>query len=113
MLTQKAYATYAPPGEYNIKDMYKSQWKQVQSLADTFWKCWKQEYSPDTEKTDEKPNVQEGDVVLLKDPQVKCNEWPIGLDTKVIPSDDGKVRKIEVKTIKQGTAKVYIRPISS
>ncbi len=41
LLTQKAYATSAPPGEFNIKDMYKSQWKQVQSLADTFWKRWK------------------------------------------------------------------------
>ncbi len=117
LLTQKAYATSAPPGEFNIKDMYKSQWKQVQSLADTFWKRWKQEYLSTLQTrrkwTDEKPNVQEGDVVLLKDPLVKRNEWPMGLVTKVIPSADGKVRKIEVKTIKQGTDKVYLRPISS
>ncbi len=51
--------------------------------------------------------------MLLKDPQVKRNEWPMGLVTKVIPSADGKVRKIEAKTIKQETVKVYLRPISS
>ncbi|XP_067309102.1 uncharacterized protein [Pseudorasbora parva] len=117
LLTQKACTVSAPPGEFSIKDMYKSQWKQVQNLADTFWKRWKQEYLPTLQTRrkwmDEKPNVQEGDVVLLKDSQVKRNEWPMGLVTKAIPSADGKIRKVEVKIIKQGTAKVYLRPISS
>lgn len=105
LLTQKACATSAPPGKFNIKDMYKSQWKQVQNLAYTLWKRWKQEYLSTLQTlrkwTDEKPNVQEGDVVLLKDPQVKCNECPMGFVTKIIPSADGKVCKLEVKAIKQ------------
>lgn len=51
----------------------------------------------------ERRNVQVGDVVLLKESQVKRNEWPIG---------DDKVRTVEVKVVKQGYAKVYLRPVS-
>ncbi len=31
---------------------------------------------------------------------------------KTIPSSDNRVRKVEVKIIKEGSAKVYLRPIS-
>ncbi|XP_041424892.1 uncharacterized protein LOC121395423 [Xenopus laevis] len=116
LLTQKACPISAPPGEFTLKDLYKCQWKQVQNLADTFWKRWKQEYlsSLQTRRKwkEEKPNVQEGHVVLLKDPQAKRNEWPMGLIVKAIPSGDGKVRKVEVKVINHGVAKVYLRPVS-
>lgn len=108
LLTQKACATLAPPGEF--KDMFASQWKQVQNLANTFWRCWKQEYLLNLQtrrkRTDEKQNVQE------KDSQVKCNKCPVGLVGKVIPSGDGKIHEVEVKIVKQGTAKIYLRPVS-
>ena len=60
----------------------------------------------------DRPNLKVGDFVLLKDAQVKRNEWPTGLIVKVLPSQDNKVRKVEVKVIKQGTPKVYTRPVS-
>lgn len=55
-----------------------------------------------------KDNIQVGDVVLLKDDQVKRNEWPIGL----IPSEDKRIRKVEVKVVKQGTTRVYLHPVT-
>ncbi|KAI7789365.1 hypothetical protein IRJ41_003871 [Triplophysa rosa] len=92
------------------------QWQHVQGLANTFWKRWRQEYlsvlHPRRKWTHDKDNVQEGDVVLLKDEQVKRNEWPIGLITKTFPSEDKKVRKVEVKVVKQGTSRVYLRPVT-
>lgn len=59
----------------------------------------------------ERPNIQEGDVVLLKDSQVKRNEWPVRLVVKAIPSADNKVRKVEVRVMKQETDKTYLRPV--
>lgn len=38
LLTQKAEAVSSPPGDYDLKDLHSKQWKQVQSLADVFWK---------------------------------------------------------------------------
>lgn len=92
------------------------QWKQVQCLADTFWKRWRQEYLTTLQRrrkwTAEKPNVKVGDVVLLKDSQAHRNDWPVGLVVKTFPSTDKKVRKVELKIVKQGAAKVFLRPIS-
>lgn len=59
-----------------------------------------------------KPNVREGDAVLLKDSQVHRYEWPIGLVVKASPSSDSKFRKVEVRIVKDGKAKVFLRPIS-
>lgn len=44
LLTQKVWPVSSPPGEYNLKELYPKQWKQVQALADAFWKRWRQEY---------------------------------------------------------------------
>ncbi|XP_067275269.1 uncharacterized protein [Pseudorasbora parva] len=115
LLTQKASVAPAPPGNFELGHLHKNQWRQVQMLADSFWKRWKQEYlstlQPRRKWTEERDNVQEGDVVLLKDGEVKRSEWPIGLITKTVASSDGKIRKVMVKTAKQGTVREYLRPI--
>lgn len=60
----------------------------------------------------DKPSLIEGDVVLLKDAQVKRNEWPVGVVVNAIPSKDSKVRKVDVKVVRHGTQKIYSRPVS-
>lgn len=116
LLTQKMDPVSPPPGEHDLKDLYSKQWKQVQALADAFWKRWRQEYlaslQPRRKWHLDKPNLSEGDVVLLKDAQVKRNEWPVGVVVNAIPSKDSKVRKVDVKVVRQGTQKVYSRPVS-
>ncbi len=116
LLTQKASTVPAPLGDFDMKDLYKKEWRQVQCLADAFWKAWRRDYLATLQVrrkwTEEKRNLQEGDVVLLKDSNVKRNEWPIGLIVKTIPSSDNRVRKVELKIIKEGSAKVYLRPTS-
>ncbi|RXN24544.1 sterile alpha motif domain-containing 3-like protein [Labeo rohita] len=98
ILTQKITPVTAPPGDFDHKDLHKSQWKQVQCLAESFWKRWRQEYLVTLQKrhkwTDDKPNIQVDDVVLMKDSQAKRNDWPIGLVVKTLPSKDNKVRKL-------------------
>ncbi|XP_030274392.1 uncharacterized protein LOC115582541 [Sparus aurata] len=116
LLTQKSSVVSVPPGDFELKDLYKSQWRQVQGLADCFWKRWRIEYLAALQMRKkwqgEKRNVQEGDVILLKDGQIERNEWPIGLIMRTLPSADNRVRKVEVKIMKQGVAETYLRPVT-
>ncbi|MGH0131483.1 UNVERIFIED_CONTAM: hypothetical protein FKN15_077125 [Acipenser sinensis] len=48
----------------------------------------------------------------MKDCQTKRNEWPLGLITRVFPSKDGKVRKVEVKVSRQNEVKLFLRPVT-
>ncbi|PWA30644.1 hypothetical protein CCH79_00009293, partial [Gambusia affinis] len=106
LLTQKAAAVPTPPGDFELKDLYKVQWRQVQGLADCFWKRWRQEYLHTLQTRQkwkgERRNVKEGGDVLMKDNQVKRNEWPIGIVVKAIPSGENRVRKVEINIVKQG-----------
>ncbi|KAM7406822.1 hypothetical protein PAMA_002842 [Pampus argenteus] len=116
LLTQKVDSVSAPSGDLDLKDLYRSQWKQVQGLADAFWKRWRQEYlatlQPRRKWQADQSNLQIGDVVLLKDSQAKRNEWPTGLVVNTFPGQDDRVRKVEVRVIKDGSPRVYSRPAS-
>ncbi|XP_039516658.1 uncharacterized protein LOC120470972 [Pimephales promelas] len=116
LLTQKICPASIPPGDFDPKDLYRKQWKQVQSLANSFWKRWREEYlatlQPRRKWQADQPNLAIGDVVLLKDSQVKRNEWPTGLIVNIYPGRDKRVRKVDVRIVKEGTPKVYSRPVS-
>lgn len=91
-------------------------WKRVQHLASCFWNRWKMEYLSTLQGRRKWqwliPNIQVGDLVLLKDQQAERIKWPMGLIVKSVPSDDGKVRMVEVKVSRQETVKTFIRPIT-
>ncbi|KAI7813336.1 hypothetical protein IRJ41_016654 [Triplophysa rosa] len=118
LLTQKV-GTPPSPGNLSGNDMLRQQWKQVQSLAENFWYRWRREYLPTLQSrrkwNSTHPNIQEGDLVLLKDNQSPRNNWPMALVSKVFPSTDGKVRKVELKVSKSGSGKdvKYLRPITA
>lgn len=116
LLTQKASVAPAPLGDFELDHLCKVQWRQVQSLADSFWKRWRVEYlatlQPRRKWTTEKPDLQEGDIVLIKDVQANRNSWPLGRIVKAIPSSDSKVRKVMVRTLSQGVLREYLRPIT-
>ncbi|KAJ8014077.1 hypothetical protein DPEC_G00036510 [Dallia pectoralis] len=102
LLAQKDGRSPAPPGDFNDKDLFRSQWRQVQSLASKYWSRWRNEYLPTLQSrrkwNEARRNLQKGDLVLLKDCQVPRNEWPMALIHSVIPGKDWKVRKVELKT---------------
>ena len=62
-------------------------------------------------KTDE-PNLKTGDVILLREKGVYRNNWPLGRVVNVFPSQDGKVRKVEVKVVQGDKCTTFMRPIS-
>ena len=116
LLTQKVGALPPPLGEFGERDLYGKQWRQVQSLANTFWHRWRTEYLPTLQGRrkwqKEERNLRNGDIVILKDEQVTRNEWPMGIIIKTFPGTDGRVRKVEVKTAKDGSCKTFLRPVS-
>lgn len=116
ILTQKSGCYPAPIGTFDMKDMYKAQWRRVQYLADTFWQRWNKEYLHTLQTRrkwkDSVPNLKRGDIVLLRDKTVSRNEWPTGTIVNPLPGQDGRVRKAEVRVTKNGSTSTYTRPIS-
>ena len=116
LLTQKMNILPAPAGEFGVADLYKSQWRQVQHLSNTFWDRWKKQFLPTLQARKKwqstQPNIQPGSVVLLKNRQAPRNEWPLGLITQAFPGKDSKVRQVEVKTIKPGGTSLFLRPVT-
>ncbi|KAI3356408.1 hypothetical protein L3Q82_017216 [Scortum barcoo] len=96
LLTQKVDSVSAPSGDLDLKDLYRSQWKQVQGLADSFWRRWRHEYlvtlQPRRKWQADQPSLQAGDIVLLKDSQAKRNEGPAGLVVNTFPGQDKSPR---------------------
>lgn len=117
LLTQKTQKIPVPPGDFTKANMFKHQWKRVQVLADTFWTRWQKEYLNTLQSRQKwqqkRPNLKEKDVVLLKDKQLKRNEWPMGIVVKTLPSKDGVVRKVEVKVPHDKSTKIFSRPIAN
>lgn len=92
-----------PPGLFEKDDQYAHRkWKQVQYLADLFWKRWVREYLPLLQErqkwTQVKQNLTSGDVVMIVDDSAPRNSWVLGKVIQTIPDAKGLVRRVVVKT---------------
>ena len=94
-------------------DLYcQRHWKQVQYLADVFWKRWLSEYLPSLQEQQKwiKPHCDfaVGDLVLIADERVHCGQWPLGRVLEVHAGRDGFIRSVKVAT----KSSILTRPIS-
>ena len=116
LLTHKVAMPLVPRGHFDDRDLFRAQWRRVQYLANVFWGRWKREYlsglQPCCKWRTPKPNLQIGDVILLKDGQENRNDWPLGIVAKTFHSQHGRVRKIQVKIVHNSEQRLYLRPIS-
>lgn len=101
-----------PPGLFCEDDnVLRNRWRQVQYLADQFWKRWVREYLPLLHERLKwcklKRNTSTGDIVLVIDNQPR-HAWALGRVTSVKCDKKGIVRIAEVKT-KNGTV---LRPVT-
>ena len=106
-----------PPGVFVREDLYaRKRWRRVQYLAEQFWLRWKREFLQNlqqrTKWNEKERNLANGDVVLVKDKELHRNDWSLGRVTEAIESEDGRVRKARVRTFREGTKKIVLRPIS-
>ena len=85
------------------KDMCsRKRWKQVQVITQHVWQRWLKEYLSTLTKhvkwhVDDK-SVKVGDLVLLREDNVKCGSWPLRRIEQVHPGQDGIVRVVNVRT---------------
>ena len=116
LLTQKENEDVLPLQNIDTREMYKSNWKHVQVLAEKFWKRWKDEFLQNLQTRRKwktvKENIKEGDVVMLREKDMKRCDWPTGVVEEAIQSEDGRVRKAKVRLIRRGHPVEYLRPVS-
>lgn len=99
-----------------IDEKDKQQWKRVQFMADTFWRLWRRDYLQLLQSRRKwvtvKPNLKCGDVVILRESGEHRNCWPFGVIQRTFEREDQKVKKVEVRVVKDNKTVVYIRPIN-
>ncbi|XP_064640944.1 uncharacterized protein LOC135495877 [Lineus longissimus] len=101
LLTLKSQVVKPPPGKFVKQDIYsKKRWRCVQALANQFWERWRGEFlvmlQPRKKWLSQQRNLEPGDVVMLvEEGQPRC-AWPLARVTKVCPSQDKLVRKVEI-----------------
>lgn len=105
--------TQLPSADYtNVKTNRLSRWQIFQQQIQNFWKQWSRDYLNELQTRQRWqrsfPNLQPGDLVLLRDNLTTPLQWPTAVIVGVHPGSDTNVRVVTVKTSK-GTFK---RPIS-
>jgi len=104
-----------PPGVFTIgQAQLRKGWKQVQALANCFWRRWTSEYLPTLSKRTKwaqpRRNLRVGDLCLIQDDMTTRGHWPLARVTRTFASSgDNLVRSAEVKT-KAG--RLYRRPVN-
>lgn len=118
LLTQKIEADIPQFQELDWRDKYVFSWKQIQVLAQQFWKHWYNEYlqlfKQRRKWTDLEETLWTDDVVLLREKEKEAhhNAWSISIINRTFPYDDGKVHKIVVRTSRGGQPVYYVRPVT-
>lgn len=77
-------------------------WKRRQAILNQFWRRWSNDYllEQSVRKIWKTPKFEDlmGRIVLVKDDHLSRNEWLIGRIVEILPSKDGLVRNVVVKT---------------
>jgi transposase InsO family protein len=102
----------APMDNFTKNDAYRRRWRQVQYLADVFWRRWINEYLPSLQMRSKwqsaSKNLKSGDVVMVLDERSVRGQWPLGRVMEAYAGSDGLVRSVRVKT----RAGYFVRPVT-
>ena len=116
LLTSKTEIVLPPPGSFERVDLHsRKRWRRVQFMANQFWFRWRRECSP-LLYTRQKWNMPQrdckvGDIVMFQDDDLPRNQWPLARVTEVLPSKDGRIRKVQILLVQDGKLKLLERPI--
>ncbi|CAC5425028.1 unnamed protein product [Mytilus coruscus] len=86
-----------------VFDVYvKRWWKQIQYLANIFWRRWLREYLPTLQQRNkwqrEQRDIKIDDVVIVADYHTPRGQWPLGRVIEVIRSRDSLIRSCVIRT---------------
>lgn len=90
------------PSLLNINENRLTRWQYLEKLNQDFWNSWSKEYLSELQQRPKKwrhvqPNLQKGDIVLIKDIRLPPTMWPLARITATHPGEDGLVRAVSVK----------------
>lgn len=96
-------------------------WRERQIMLGHIWKRWKEEYLSTLQERKkwrkEKDSLKIGQLVLLKSENFPPAQWGTGRITELIPSRDGLVRSVVVRTatnnLKRPVQKICILPVDT
>ena len=120
LLTIKDVPDPPPVETFTTRDLLAygpRRWRRVQALSDCFWSRWRDEYLQSLQVrqkwTHKKPNLQVGDIVLMRDKNTARNHWPMARVHRVNTSKDGLVRSatLALSNDKGSSLKYLERPI--
>jgi hypothetical protein len=108
LLHMKTDIVLPPPGEFQREDIYvRRRWRRVQHMLNEFWKRWQSEYLQERNYRSKwnttKVDLSKGDVVVIKDDNQPRNRWPLARVVEVLPSADGKIRKVKLRVSSSDT----------
>ena len=112
LLLLKANPNLPPCVAEKSEPYARKRWKQIQYLANVFWKRWTREYLVQLQERQKwlrpKENTKIGDIVLVVDGSRPRNVWPMGRVTATMPDKNGLVRQAVIKT----KSSTLVRPVS-
>jgi hypothetical protein len=104
--------TQLPSRDYvDVKHHCISRWQQYQPQVQHFWRKWSTDYIQGLQQRQRwqntTPNLQPGDLVLVKDDNTTRLQWPIAVITGTHLGKDNSVRVVTLQTPKG----IFKRPI--
>lgn len=92
-----------PPGLFDKQDLYiRKRWKQIQYMAELFWKRWISEYLPMMQERQKwmqpRRNLTPGDIVLVADATASRGSWMMGKVLDVRQDSKGLVPFVRLQT---------------
>ena len=99
------------PDLTDLRENTLSRWQLCQTIIQSFWKRWSQEYLSSLQVrakwTTTQENAKPGDIILIKEENLPPTKWRTRIIERVYPNKDRKIRMATVRTAKGN----YDRPI--
>lgn len=107
------------PLNFDVNNDMKSQYNQLETILNHFWKRWHQEYLIELREHQRcnanniyQQQIYEGDVVFIHEEKMPRATWKMGVVEKLNKSIDNKIRGAVVRYIKNGQTLTISRPIN-
>jgi Family of unknown function (DUF5641) len=105
-LIQQPLLAAPEPDVTEVQTNRLDRWQQIQRQQQLFWRRWTAEYLQSLQKRPkwlkDQPNLQKGDLVIIKDETLPIQQWKMGRIQELHPGKDEKVR---VATVKAATVR--------
>ncbi|XP_072403050.1 uncharacterized protein [Diabrotica undecimpunctata] len=115
-LIGRPFTSLPEPDLTDISTNRLSRYQHLQMMHQHIWHRWSKEYMGELQQrqkwfSDPPPNIQVGQLVLIKDIRFSPLCWPLGRVTAIHPGQDGVTRVVTVKTAR-GEYKRVVKNIS-